>query len=297
MTVTSLFREYLWLINTIRVAGRISFKEINERWVNEYISEGVEFSRTTFTRHRQAIEHMFGITLACDRKTNLYYIKNKQVFNDGSIQSWMLSTLSVNNIILDSISLQDRIFLESVPADDCLDVIVTAMKAGVKVSIEYKKYASDEISERVIEPYFLKLHKRRWYVMANTEGGYRLFSFDRIMRAVETKEKFRIPKDFDPKEYFSDCYGVMRDERFEMQRIVLRAINREKYYMDDLPLHATQKKIAEGDGYTDYEIYVRPTSDFIAHILSRGAWLKVISPQSVVDMVKENIEKMHMMYK
>lgn len=296
MTAPTLFREYLWLIKTIKAASRISFKEINEKWVNEYISEGVEFSRTTFTRHRQAIEQMFGITIACDRKTNLYYIKNKQVLNDGSMQSWMLSTLSVNNIILDSISLQDRIFLESVPADACLEVIVTAMKTGVKVRIEYQKYASDNISERVIEPYFLKLHKRRWYVMANTESGYRLFSFDRIISAVDINEKYNIPKDFDPKEYFADCYGVMRDDRFEAQRIVLRAFNREKYYMDDLPVHSTQRRIAEGDGYIDYEVYVRPTSDFIAHILSRGSWLKVVSPQLVVDMVKENIDKMHMMY-
>lgn len=296
MTVPSLFREYLWLIKTIKTAGRISFKEINEKWVNEYISEGLEFSRTTFTRHRQAIEQMFGITVACDRKTNLYYIKNGHVLNNDSMQSWMLSTLSVNNIILDSLSLQDRIFLESVPADTCLEVIVSSMKTGVKVCIKYQKYASNEISERIIEPYFLKLHKRRWYVMANTESGYRLFSFDRIIGAKETNDKFYIPKGFAPKEYFADCYGVMRDDRFKAQRIVLRAFNREKYYMDDLPVHTTQKRIADGDGYTDYEVYVRPTSDFIAYILSRGAWLKVISPQSVVDMVKNNIEKMHMMY-
>lgn len=298
MTIPSLFREYLWLVKTIRRAGRISLKEINEKWLEEYYSDGVEIARTTFMRHRNAIEEMFGISIKCDCKNGYaYYIDNDHVFNDESVQNWMLSTLSVNNIILDSLSLQDHIFLESIPADSCLEVIVDAMKKGVKVNIGYQKYAESEISERLVEPYFIKLHKRRWYLMANTESGNRLFSFDRIVDAELTKEKFRIPQDFDAKSYSEDCYGVMRDERFPAQRIVLRAFNREKFYMEDLPVHPSQRKIADGEGYTDYEVYVRPTSDFIGYILSRGAWLKVMEPVSVAEMVRENIEMMTKLYK
>lgn len=297
MTTPLLFRSYIWLINTIKSAGRITLKEINERWVEDEYFDGMEMSRATFVRHRNAIEEMFGINIECDRKNGYcYYIANKHVLTDDSIQNWMLSTLSVNNIILDSISLQNRIFLESIPADGCLDVLVEAMKKGVRVRIGYQKYADAEVTERLIEPYFIRLYKRRWYVLANTSSGYRLFSFDRITKAKLTKEKFVVPADFDAKAYFEDCYGVMRDERFPMQRIVLRAINREKFYMEDLPIHPSQNKVAEGEGYTDYEVYVRPTSDFIGHILSRGAWLKVLQPESVAQMVKDNIVMMTQLY-
>ena len=297
MTIPSLFREYIWLIKTIKRSGRISFKEINERWLEEDISEGVEIARTTFVRHKRAIEEMFGISIECDKRHgSVYYIENEHVLSDDSVQNWMLNTLAVNNIILDSISLQDRIFLESIPADNCLDTIVEAMKKGRKVHIGYRKYASDEITARMIEPYFIRLHKRRWYVMANTQDGYRLFSFDRIVDAVMSKEKFSIPKDFDAKAYFDDSFGVMCDERYPAQRIVLRALNREKFYMEDLPVHHTQRKIAEGDGYTDYEVCLRPTSDFIAYVLSRGAWLKVMEPKSVVQMVTDNITAMSKLY-
>ncbi|WP_238300185.1 hypothetical protein [Prevotella corporis] len=34
---------------------------------------------------------------------------------EDSIQNWMLSTLSVNNVIGESLSLQDRILLQEVP--------------------------------------------------------------------------------------------------------------------------------------------------------------------------------------
>ena len=300
MTVSSLLREYIWLIKTIRQAGGITFREINERWLDERISDGVEIARTTFVRHRWAIEQMFGISIECDRKTNKYYIENEHVLSDESVQNWMLSTLSVNNIILDSISLHDRIFLESIPADACLDTIVEAMKKGRRVRMEYYKYRDrngvGDATERIIEPYFIKLHKRRWYVMANTPSGHRLFSFDRIGRAELTKERYKVPDDFCARDYFGDCFGVMRDERYPAERIVLRALGREMHYIDDLPIHHTQRKIGEGDGYADYEVFLRPTSDFIGYLLSRGAWLKVLEPLSVAQMVRDNIAAMTQLY-
>lgn len=138
MTIPSIFREYLWLIKTIQNAGRISLREINQKWLEEDFSEGIEIARTTFVRHRSAIEQMFGIRIGCDRKNgNAYYIENEQVLRDDTIQHWMLNTLTVNNIILDSISLQDRIFLESIPAVGCLKVIVEAMKKCDKLFITY----------------------------------------------------------------------------------------------------------------------------------------------------------------
>lgn len=33
MKASALFKEYVWLVNTIRRAGRITLCEINERWL------------------------------------------------------------------------------------------------------------------------------------------------------------------------------------------------------------------------------------------------------------------------
>ena len=258
------------------------------------MSGNQKMHRSAFNRHRDAILDMFGIMIEC--KGHKYYIYNERVLKEDSIQNWLFSTLSVNNIISESMSLQHRIFLESIPQVRHLETLVEAMKENRKVVIDYQKYGSTEVSERIIEPYFLKLHKRRWYVMANTTGGYRLFSLDRVMSASVKKEKFKMPKDFDSKRYFEDCFGVMRDEHHPAERIVLRAFGNEKHYMDDLPVHQSQKVIEEGEGYVDYEIFMRPTSDFIGYVMSRGSWLKVISPQSLVDEIAENLRKTLEMY-
>lgn len=295
MKTSILFRQYIWIINKIYHSNGITLADINKEWVKTDMSDGIEFNRNTFRRHLNDIEYMFGLIVETG-KGYRYYIKNSSVLKEDSVQNWLLSTLSVNNIITESMSIQNRIFMESIPEVSHLEKLVESMKENLRVVISYKKYGSTESSERVIEPYFLKLHKRRWYIMANTKDGHRLFSFDRIGKVVITEEKYRIPDDFTPKDYFEDCFGVMRDERKPSQRIVLRALGNEKHYMEDLPVHQSQKRIGEGDGYVDYEISMRPTSDFIGYILSRGTWLKVLSPQSLIDEVKLMHQKAAEMY-
>ena len=80
-------------------------------------SDGVEIARATFNRHRSAIRDIFGIYIDCDRRSNKYYIANEHELRGNSIQNWMISTLSVSNIISESMSLNDRILLESIPTD------------------------------------------------------------------------------------------------------------------------------------------------------------------------------------
>lgn len=294
MRSTSLFKSCIWLINIVHRYGEITFAQINAEWMKTEMSGNQKMHRSAFNRHRDYILDMFGIMIEC--KGRKYYIYNERVLKEDSVQNWLFSTLSVNNIISESLSLQNRIFLESIPKVTYLELLVEAMKENRKVVIDYQKYGSTEVSKRIIEPYFLKLHKRRWYVMANTADGYRLFSFDRVMSASIVKQTFSMPKDFDARKYFEDCFGVMRDERHPAERIVLRALGNERHYMNDLPVHQSQKVIGEGDGYVDYEIFMRPTSDFIGYVMSRGSWLKVMSPQSLVDEIVENLRKTLGMY-
>ena len=68
MTIYTKFKEYIWLVNTIHQARAITFSDINEKWLETDLSEGVPLSRTTFHRHRIAIEEIFGLYIDCDKK-------------------------------------------------------------------------------------------------------------------------------------------------------------------------------------------------------------------------------------
>ena len=95
MKTTEKFKEYIWLVNTIYKARKITLVEINEKWVDTDMSGGVALARSTFNRHKDAIEDIFGIYIDCDRQNGYkYYIGNANVLREDTIQNWMLSTLS-----------------------------------------------------------------------------------------------------------------------------------------------------------------------------------------------------------
>jgi len=298
MNVPSKFKEYIWLVNTIRRHRKISLAEINERWVRTEMSGGVEFARATFARHRNAIEDMFGIIIDCDtRDGNKYYIENERVFRENSVQNWLLSTLTVHNIVSESLSLQDRIMLEPATCDDYLPVVVEAMKRKVRVAVTYHRYGQDKPSYLNFEPYCVRLFRQRWYVLGHFhsdptedyEGSdyFGMFSFDRIEDMQLTDIKFEIDPEFDAKEYFDECYGVIAGDGTEPQRIILRAYGMERYYMRDLPIHHSQREIKAGKDYADFQFYMRPTMDLKGHILNRGAMLKVLKPKELADDIRQ----------
>jgi hypothetical protein len=93
------------------------------------------------------------------------------------------------------------------------------------------------------------------------------------------KETFKIDPDFDAQEYFGECFGIVVGDGTMPERIVLRAYGLEPYYLRDLPIHHTQREVNVTEEYTDFEVYMRPTSDFKGYLMSRGEWLQVIEPK------------------
>lgn len=560
MKASFLFKQYVWLVDTIQRCKRITLADLNERWLRTELSNGRPLSRTTFNRHRNEVEEIFGITIGCDAD-NRYYIVNSNLLRTDTVQQWMLSTLTVSNIVGEARNLHDRILLESIPTEgEMLRQIVEAMQRGVLIDITYRRYGSTTDASWTIAPYCIKLFRRRWYIVGNirstgsqpvthrgtgtmpvsvthgdtgtlpvtiTQGdtgylpvtpepsneikdwhrrfhsvphrenkalqsitfrlydslpkevieeikrkldineddsscdsiqyqrlrqkiaefedagygqcflrderiaaimqdtlkhfdgeryqlicwcimpnhvhvlievnegwslsrimhGWRSYtakeanrilgrtgkfwmeeyydryirddnhlqktinyilnnpanagldewpwvgerstgfqpvsqasglypegtgsqpvsqasglhprdgqasglypitlSFDRITSLVLTDEPFSVDSDFDAEAFFSEYFGVMTDDRIPLQRIVLRAFGNERYALRDLPLHPSQQLVEDKGEYVDFELFLRPTSDFLAHILSRGRWVKVISPESIAQRISD----------
>ena len=300
MKTYDLFKEYIWLVNTLHRFGRLTLEEINQRWLNTEMSEGIPIARSTFNRHRDAILDMFGIIIECDRKDGFrYYIWNEEVLEEESIQNWMFSTLSVNSVLSESKGVSNRILLERIPSDGTyLHQFIEAMKLNVRVKVVYRRYGAEtSTSTMTLDPYFVKLINKRWYcVVKFPEPTSNLFTlaFDRIQSLELTSDKFVYDKEFDPAGWFRDCYGIVRDPEVPVEKVVIRAFGKEASYMRDLPLHVSQVVLEEGEGHTDFELTLRPTEDFFTPIVAKGASLKVLSPKWLADAIcklhKEAIE-------
>ncbi len=299
----ALFQEYIWLVNTIHKAGKLTLSEINERWLRSEMSEGISIARSTFNRHRDAILDMFGIIIECDKKDGFrYYIYNEEVLEEDSIQNWMLSTLSVNSVLAESKGVYERILLERIPSDgDNLHKFIEAMKRGVRVRVGYRRYGADSYKTTMkLDPYFVKLFGRRWYCLVKfPEPTSFLFTlaFDRILSLELTDEKFEYDKDFDPAGWFRDCYGIVKDYDVPVQKVVIRAFGKEANYFRDLPLHSSQKETVAENDYSDFELTLSPTADFFSPLLARGPAIKILEPQWLADEIKSQLKSALELYK
>ena len=293
------FKEYIWLVNTIYKARKITLAEINERWLETDMSEGVELARATFNRHKDAIEDIFGIYIDCDKKNGYkYYIGNEHVLREDTVQNWMLSTLSVGNVISEGLSLQDRILLETASSGgEYLPQVIEAMKKSVRVKVSYQRYGADEPKMLDFEPYCIKLFNKRWYILAHfhrnatedreADDYFGMFAFDRIRSLELTTVKFQIDPDFDAAAYFSENFGVLVHDGTPKERIVIRAYGQERFYLQDLTIHHSQRIIEEGEDYTDFELNLRPTIDLTRHLLGLGNTVQVLTPDWLADEVHD----------
>ena len=293
------FKEYIWLVNTIYKARKITLAEINERWLETEMSEGVELARATFNRHKDAIEDIFGIYIERDKKNGYkYYIGNEHVLREDTVQNWMLSTLSVGNVISEGLSLQDRILLETASSGgEYLPQVIEAMKKSVRVKVSYQRYGADEPKMLDFEPYCIKLFNKRWYILAHfhrnatedreADDYFGMFAFDRIGELELTNVKFQIDPDFDAATYFSENFGVLVHDGTPKERIVIRAYGQERFYLQDLPIHHSQRIIEEGEDYADFELNLRPTIDLTRHLLGLGSTVQVLTPDWLADEVHD----------
>ncbi len=302
MKIPVLFKEYIWLIETINRFGKITLAELSERWKQTEDSGGMELSRSTFNRHRDAILDMFGVIIECDRRDgNRYYIENREVLDDDSVQNWMFSTLSVGKMLDENVSLQHRILLESIPSGNRqLQQVIQAMRENRRIMLTYQRYGAAAANSFPVEPYCVKLFRRRWYVLAKMSrphyyhdgeeqrgGFFSVFSLDRIEHMELLKTKFAVDPAFDAAAYFNECFGIVVGDGTKPERVVLRAYGLEAFNVRSLPLHHSQRELEATEEYTDFELVVRPTSDFKAHLMSRGRWLQVLSPQWLADELQQ----------
>ena len=291
-----IFQQYIWLINAFRRHGRMTLDELNERWVREEVAEGNPLSRSTFNRHRDAILDMFGVILDCDVKGGYqYFIANREVLDDDSLERWMLSTMTVGGLLSDNISLKDRIILENVPAgEEFLQTIIRAIKSGKKILMTYQRFGAESY-EKVVEPYALKLFHQRWYMLSFTGRHYAIYSLDRMQTVCLTDEDFEMPKDFSPQDYFAEYFGVLTLE-IPMAHVVVRTYGKTSNYFRTLPLHQSQRVVAVTADYTDFSFDIRPTADFLGELLSYDSGLEVLEPQELRQQMQRQVEAMLQRY-
>lgn len=300
MKALEIFKLYTWLAETFYSQEEMTLNQINERWIKTELSGGTPMARQTFNRHRAALEEIFGFSIECNKSKNSYYIANHDSQPHNDIQNWMLDTLSISNMLMESGSLKDQIVLEYIPAGKAhLRPIINAMKEQHKIKMTYCKFGQAEPYTILVAPYAIKVFKQRWYMLAkNTKREEpSIYALDRMVAIEETTEHFNYPEEFSTKEFFKYRYGVMCDSEQLPQRIVIRAYYPYPNYLRTLPLHHSQTELADTKDYADFEYYLSPTLDFKQELLAQAKDVEVLKPASLREDMKQMVMEMLERYK
>lgn len=285
--------KYIWVIDAFLSYGRLTHRRLSELWERSSLGDGEPMPRRSFYNYRRNIAEIFGIELSYDPRTFEFYIDKEQSTGHTQMHNWLLDSMSISGMLSNSHSIADRIVLENVPsARGHLPVVVDAMKQNQCIRIDYRSFARSKPSENLlIEPYFVKIFKQRWYLIGNnvTERQVKTYAFDRILHVVIDERKATLPEGLDPEHYFGDCFGITTNADAPKE-IVLRVTPTQAKYFRALPLHHSQEEEMH-DHYSLFTYYMRNTYDLQQEILSHGSAVEVVKPAELKAQIRTQLRQ------
>ena len=190
---------------------------------------------------------------------------------------------------------------------DFIDKFYTAIDDRTAITFRYRAFGKkNEKQYDNFEPYILKEHKKRWYVVGKMDGEFRTFALDRVTEIIgKMYEEFeRVP--FDPDTFWEDSMGIYtswRDSngnhRKDPIQISFKVKDGDKLkdgnlienisYLESSPIHHSQKpKVLkkDADGYAKVNLKVIPDADVVRALRALGQNnLKEITPKFFSDWV------------
>lgn len=291
-------RRYIWLLDIIEKYGYIEFETIQEEWMRSALNDYREnLPKRTFRNHITAIADQLGLYIQY-QKGRGYYLSNVEDIKTSQMKQWMISSLSMYNILAECQDMKDKILFEEIPSSQkYISDIIQAIRDRRTITYQYQSHFSSEPHEVMVEPYCLKLFKQRWYLLARVPeyDELRIYALERMSNLVQTSRKYKIPKDFNAEDYFYQYYGVNTSGNPQIVRI--KAIPLEAKYLRSLPLHLSQKEIRTTPEYSIFHMYLSPTWDFKQELLSRADQIEVLEPDSLREWMSDMIQKMSEKYK
>jgi len=298
-TSIRLIRRYVWLVDVIRRAGRITLEELNSRWLDNTTlnpDHDDEIPERTFHRHREAIAELFGIEILCDRSSgNAYYIRNEDVLDTPGFSSWLFNGLAIDNQLISNRNLVKRIKFEDAPGgNEFLPMIIEAMAHSKVLNITYQSYNKSESTRWQLESCGLKQYRRRWYLLARKfgESGMITFALDRIVEAGVSDMDYQLGNSDELDSLFADVVGVNTSDDDDVDDIVVRVYGKQRYYFEGTPLHHSQQLIERTKEYSDYHFRLRPEYEFRHEILRLGQDAEILSPEWLREEMRWHAEEM-----
>ena len=193
----------------------------------------------------------------------------------------------MSNVLSNVSDISDCIFLEDVSSARLyLSQVISALRGRHPLRFTYRPYTRvNPTRDVVVEPYFLKIFRQRWYVTGLNvrDGLVKTYALDRMEDVRVDAETFERDPSFDPESFVKDSFGIIFTQA-EPRDVVIRTSPRQAKYLRALPLHPSQHEEIHDD-YSLFHYRLRLTPDLVQELLSHGPDIRVVEPPELRAMV------------
>lgn len=177
-------------------------------------------------------------------------------------------------------------------------VLNQAVAVRRRVQLEYRSARSGHggrPSRRSFDPYQVWYQNGGLYVIGHDHQGHELrtFAIERIHSVKPREEHFPEPKDFDFEKHQASAFGVVAEAPLPVR---LRFSGRRAFYIKDRTWHHSQRLKDEAGGALLLEMEVGASDELKQWILSFGADVEVLQPESLRDQLRDELDVARLLY-
>ncbi|TDW52749.1 putative DNA-binding transcriptional regulator YafY [Flavobacterium sp. 270] len=258
--------------------------------------ETSKISIRTLQRDIKLLNEKYGIIIKLNRTTSSYWLDDEKSATIDSFLSHVeilataeliRSNFNETNNALAYIEFENKATISATPN---FKTILEAIHQALPITFKHFSFYHLKEENYTLKPYFLKQYQNRWYVVGETEKGYRTFGIDRLKDITIGNKKFK-QKTEEAMDKFRNVVGLNYVDH-ELQKVILSFDISQRPYVESLPLHHSQKQIKIDNEKTfDIELHIHPNFEFNQQVLKYGSLVKVIEPKWLAEKVKKEIKK------
>ena len=181
--------------------------------------------------------------------------------------------------------------------NEVFETIFSGLQNHKTLSFEYRPLQKNTFMERKVDPYHAVCQKGNWYILGfcHDKNEVRVFNMSRIKNAVQTQDRFAVPKDFKPEDYFDKELGVWLSakQKYTVELLIDKEIGT---YALERKMHSDQKITENPDGSVKVEFETTQLPEIKRWVLGQGKTVKVLNPPELVQEILSEVESIKKIY-
>lgn len=265
------------------ISEYVSKEELLEAMSGDMAENG-SYTLRTLQRDIRTIEEVFGMEIENVKGEGYRIVGWDPVYADRFKE--LLSEFEILSTVGSDSGTRDYIIPEQRKMTFSVDIqkVLRSIKQRRKVHFSYSlPRLGGKEAEYLAEPYFLKQSQNRWYLVAMVEGILKCFELGRFVSFKVLDEEFSRDESVQAENLFRDCFGIWDDPKMSVEDIRLRFSPLDGRFIKTLPIHSSQKIVAETNEYVEVTLRLKITNDFVMALLSRSSSIEILAPQSLKD--------------